>query len=413
MKLIQFLVICFSASLADSQGAMPFKDQCLYWHNYFRTLHQVPPVTWSMDLQKEAEAWVKYLGENNKFHHSQHNPGNLYLQGQIPKEYCSDAIWWFHWEEKFYNYSDPRYSRRTGHFTQVVWRNSKQIGAAWAIRKDGKLVVSIKYRPGGNYVRYFANNVFRPVAQTLGGSWGRVPPKFARCPPKSVIAPTTKPVVEATAGAMPFKDQCLYWHNYFRTLHQVPPVTWSMGLQKEAEAWVKYLAENNKFQHSQHNRGNLFITEHIPKEYCSDAIWWFHWEEKYYNYSDPRYIRRAGNFSQVVWKNSTQIGAAWAIRKDGKLVVSIKYRPRGNDVRYFAENVFPPVAQTLGRAWGRVPPEFTECPLEKVIIAPTTRSNITETLNTTKPVIKATAGKAMPFGLLLSVSLIGVLWLKP
>ena len=22
-------------------GAMPFKDQCLYWHNYFRTLHQV------------------------------------------------------------------------------------------------------------------------------------------------------------------------------------------------------------------------------------------------------------------------------------------------------------------------------------------------------------------------------------
>ena len=20
---------------------MPFKDQCLYWHNYFRTLHQV------------------------------------------------------------------------------------------------------------------------------------------------------------------------------------------------------------------------------------------------------------------------------------------------------------------------------------------------------------------------------------
>lgn len=217
MKLIQFLVICFSAILADSQGAMPFKEQCLYWHNYFRTLHQVPPVTWSMDLQKEAEAWVKYLAENNKFQHSRHNPGNLYLQRQIPKEYCSDAIWWFHREEKDYNYSDPRYSQSTGHFTQVVWRNSKQIGAAWAIRKDGKLVVSIKYRPGGNYVRYFAGNVFRPVAQTLGGSSGRVPPKFTLCPLKNVmIAPTTrsnitetlnttKPVVEATAGkAMPF-----------------------------------------------------------------------------------------------------------------------------------------------------------------------------------------------------------------
>ena len=81
---------------------------------------KVPPVTWSMDLQKEAEEWVKYLAENNKFQHSRHNPGNLYLQGrQIPKEYCSDAIWWFHWEEKYYDYSNPHYSRYTGHFTQV------------------------------------------------------------------------------------------------------------------------------------------------------------------------------------------------------------------------------------------------------------------------------------------------------
>ena len=80
---------------------------------------KVPPVTWSMDLQKEAEEWVKYLAENNKFHHSRRNPGNLFLRGQIPKEYCSYAIWWFHWEEKFYNYSDPHYSRSTGTFSQV------------------------------------------------------------------------------------------------------------------------------------------------------------------------------------------------------------------------------------------------------------------------------------------------------
>ena len=72
-----------------------------------------------MDLQKEAEAWVKYLAENNKFNHSRHNPGNLYMQGQIPQEYCSDAIWWFHWEEQFYDYSDPRYTHKAGHFSQV------------------------------------------------------------------------------------------------------------------------------------------------------------------------------------------------------------------------------------------------------------------------------------------------------
>ena len=181
-----------------------------------------------MDLQKQAEDWVKYLAENNKFDHSQKNPGNLYLShpNDYPPEYCSDAIQWFHWEEKYYNYSRPGYSQKAGHFTtvrhehctciqqrqpyedycnqrikvsasflpssfQVVWRNSRQIGAAWAIRKDKRLVISIKYHPGGNYIGYFANNVFRPIATKLGPEWPHQPPGFSRCPAKFVIPPTT------------------------------------------------------------------------------------------------------------------------------------------------------------------------------------------------------------------------------
>ena len=80
---------------------------------------QAPLVTWSMELQKEAEDWVNYLAENNKFHHSAKNPGNLYLASDRPKEYCTDAVQWFHWEEKFYNYSNPKYYKAAGHFTQV------------------------------------------------------------------------------------------------------------------------------------------------------------------------------------------------------------------------------------------------------------------------------------------------------
>ena len=74
-----------------------------------------------MSLQKEAEDWVKYLAENNKFHHSKKNPGNLYLShpNDYPPEYCSDAVQWFHSEEKFYNYEKPGYVGKAGHFTQV------------------------------------------------------------------------------------------------------------------------------------------------------------------------------------------------------------------------------------------------------------------------------------------------------
>ena len=72
-----------------------------------------------MSLQKEAEDWVKYLADNDKFHHSSKNPGNLYLSSYKAKEICSDAIWWFHNEEKKYDYSNPRYYKAAGHFTQV------------------------------------------------------------------------------------------------------------------------------------------------------------------------------------------------------------------------------------------------------------------------------------------------------
>ncbi|KAM7445766.1 hypothetical protein ABFA07_005750 [Porites harrisoni] len=179
---------------------MSFKNQCIYWHNYFRTLHQVPNVTWSNSLQKEAEDWVKYLAENNTFEHSKKNPGNLYLShpNEYPEEYCSDAIQWFHSEEKFYNYDKPGYSQAAGHFTTVVWRNSKEIGAAWAIRKDKRLVVSIKYNPGGNYLGYFRKNVLPPIARTLGSKWPYTPPKFTWCP----VRPTTDPTEPAAGKGM-------------------------------------------------------------------------------------------------------------------------------------------------------------------------------------------------------------------
>ena len=80
--------------------------------------------------------------------------------------------------------------------SQVIWKNSRQIGAAWAIRKDKRLVISIKYKPGGNVVNYFGKNVLPPTASLLGPEWTRVPPKFTRCP--SLISTTFSTKEEGT-----------------------------------------------------------------------------------------------------------------------------------------------------------------------------------------------------------------------
>ena len=53
-----------------------------------------------------------------------------------------------------------------------MWKNTKQIGAAQATRKDGRLVVVIRYSPPGNIVSKtaFMKNVLPVQKETVASS---------------------------------------------------------------------------------------------------------------------------------------------------------------------------------------------------------------------------------------------------
>lgn len=53
-------------------------------------------------------------------------------------------------------------------------------------------------------------------------------------------------------------------------------------------------------------------------------------------------------FPQLVWKKSKQIGAAYAIRTDGFVVVVVRYSPPGNFNNAYKENVFPEPKDSAG-----------------------------------------------------------------
>ena len=91
----------------------------------------------------------------------------------------------------------------------------------------------------------------------------------------------------------------------------------------------------------------------------------------------------------MIWKNVKQIGAAWAFRKDYKLVVAVKYSPESYEDGNFEENIFPPIAETLGPDWTRNPPEYARCPRENIPSQPPTNA----TVNVTKPHVKGAARK--------------------
>ena len=46
-----------------------------------------------------------------------------------------------------------------GHFTQVVWKGSEELGIGKATDSKGRVYVVANYRPAGNYIGNFATNV--------------------------------------------------------------------------------------------------------------------------------------------------------------------------------------------------------------------------------------------------------------
>jgi len=52
-----------------------------------------------------------------------------------------------------------------GHFTQIVWKNTSEMGIAMA-KRDGTCVIVACYHPRGNIVGQFTENVLKPVKTT-------------------------------------------------------------------------------------------------------------------------------------------------------------------------------------------------------------------------------------------------------
>ena len=79
----------------------------------------------------------------------------IYLTGSTPT-----ASWYS--EIKSYNYRSPGFSSDTGHFTQVIWKSSTQLGIGIAFANNNTNVyVVANYYPPGNALGSFPANVLR------------------------------------------------------------------------------------------------------------------------------------------------------------------------------------------------------------------------------------------------------------
>ncbi len=121
-------------------------------HNAYRRQHCAPALTWSAQLAAGAQAWADACTRQHSKEawSSQACCGENLYWGSGTKGGATDAVKWWYDEVSKYNFNAPQWSNNVAHFTQVVWKGTKQIGCGVARCGDQNYWVC-RYAPTGNW----------------------------------------------------------------------------------------------------------------------------------------------------------------------------------------------------------------------------------------------------------------------
>ena len=126
-------------------------------HNAVRAQHCAPPLGWSDDLAASAQAWADHLAASGcAFEHSGSGHGENLAGGGGLSGADSVAMWYD--EVNQFDFANGGFSMDTGHFTQVVWKNTTAVGCG-SSECGGMTTWVCQYDPPGNYQGEYRENV--------------------------------------------------------------------------------------------------------------------------------------------------------------------------------------------------------------------------------------------------------------
>ena len=148
-----------TGSIINPSDAQKFLDH----HNKIRAAVKVDTLTWSPRLAKYAQQWAQHLAEDKRCNmiHSDCSDeyGNIFGEnlfwGSDASAFNSlDASKSWYEEKSNYSYERVGESRQkdVGHYTQMVWRNTREVGVGIGYCKSGGIIIVASYFPAGNYV---------------------------------------------------------------------------------------------------------------------------------------------------------------------------------------------------------------------------------------------------------------------
>lgn len=160
----------------------------LEYHNVYRQKHSMVDFTYDSSLERAAQRWADHLGalqsclvheqprvygENLFFFGARHFPSEEFMAKAMTQAYYMEGYGYD------YNRFVPMSYYKTGHFTQLVWKESRRIGVGVSVRRGNgagsvcnrasantySIYIVVKYDPAGNFQTHnaYIGNVRPPV----------------------------------------------------------------------------------------------------------------------------------------------------------------------------------------------------------------------------------------------------------
>ncbi|MBD1871420.1 SCP-like extracellular [Oculatella sp. FACHB-28] len=135
-------------------------EEILEAHNKYRAEVNVAPLTWSDTLASNAQEWANHLaslGGNTLQHSPNSGEGeNLWLGTSGAFTYTQMVDMWGEEKQYFVDGTFPDVSSTgnwfdVGHYTQMVWGDTTEVGCAIA-NAGGNDILVCRYNPPGNYL---------------------------------------------------------------------------------------------------------------------------------------------------------------------------------------------------------------------------------------------------------------------
>ena len=128
-------------------------------HNAERARLKLPGLSWNQHLEREAREWAEHLSRRGTIYHAddrtRNGTGENLWMGTSGGWEVEGMVGMFLDERRHYRHARfPDVSRTgnwadVGHYTQIVWRDTREVGCAVASARGNDVLVC-RYYPAGN-----------------------------------------------------------------------------------------------------------------------------------------------------------------------------------------------------------------------------------------------------------------------